>query len=171
MKALSKIAVGAVAAVGLGFAAAAFSHGPGMGYGGYGMGYGPGGGYGMGMHGPYGGRGFGPGMHGPYGFGGYSEATLNEQLTSLKDELKITGEQAQAWEAFENAVRNQAKSVADLRATMYASRFNPQAHDAIMQQRFAGIQAVQKARTDLYNVLTDEQKAAFDRVGPYGYCG
>ena len=153
MKALSKIAVGVVAAVGLGFAAAAFSHGPGMGYGGYGMGYGPGGGY---------------GMDGPYGFGGYSEATLNEQLTNVKNELKITEAQTQAWNAFETAVRNQAKSVADMRATMYASRSNPQAHYAIMQQRYAGIQAVQKARTDLDKVLTDEQKAAF--VGSYGYC-
>jgi LTXXQ motif family protein len=169
MKALSKIAVGAVVAVGLGFAAVAFAHGPGMGYGwggGYGMGA-YGGGYGM--HGPYGGGGFGQGMRGPYG--GYNEQTLNENLSSLKSDLKITKEQTQAWETFETAVHNQAKSVAELRATMYAAQANPEAHYAIMQQRFAGIQAVQKARADLYNVLTAEQKEVFDRPGPYGYRG
>jgi LTXXQ motif family protein len=164
MKTFSKIAVGAVAVIGLGFAVAAFSQGPG-----YGMGYGPG--YGMGMHGPYGGGGYGPGMRGPFGFGGYNEQTLNENLTSLKSDLKITEEQAKAWEAFETAVRNQAKSVADMRATMYAGQANPEARYAIMQQRFAGIQAIQKARADLDNVLTAEQKEVFDRPGPNGYRG
>lgn len=168
MKAFSKIAVGAVVAVALGFAAVAFAHGPGMGYG-WSGGYGMGAGYGM--HGPYGGAGFGPGMRGPYGFGGYNEQTLNENLSSMKRDLKITAEQAKAWEAFEAAVRSQAKSMADLRATMYAAQANPEAHYAIMQQRFAGIQAVQKARADLYSVLTVEQKKAFDRPGPYGYRG
>lgn len=163
MKALSKIAVGAVVAVGLGFAAVAFAHGPGMGWGGYGMG--PNGGYGM--HG----GGFGPGMRGAYG--GFSEQTVNENLAGLKSDLKITKEQAKAWEAFEAAVRNQAKSAAELRASMYATRANPEAHYAIMQQRFEGIQAVQKARADLYNALTAEQKQVFDRPGPgpYGYRG
>lgn len=175
MKTVSKIAVGTVVAVGLGLAAVAFAHGPGMGYGGYGMGYGPGAGYGMGYGtgghmGPWGG-GYGPGMHGRYGFGGYGAEGADARLTNLKQELKITKNQTKAWEAFEAAVRNQAKSVTNLREAMYASRANPEAHYAIMQQRFAGLQAVEKARTELYGVLTAEQKAAFDRPGPYGYRG
>jgi hypothetical protein len=167
MKALSKIAVGTVAAVGLGFAAVAFSQGPGMGYGqggAPGMGMHGGNGGGNGMHGPYAGAGFG-GMHGPYGFAG-DEKTLNERLTGLKGDLKITGEQAKAWEAFETAVRNQAKSVAELRASMQTGTISPEAHNTIMQQRFAGQQTVQKARSDLYGALTTEQKAVFDRAGP-----
>lgn len=173
MKTLSKIAVGTVVAVGLGFAAVTFAHGPGMGYGGYGMGYGPGAGYGMGYGpgghmGPWGG---GYGMHGPYGFGGYGPEGADARLANLKQELKITKNQTKAWEAFEAAVRNQAKSVGDLREAMYASRGNPEAHYAIMQQRFAGLQAVQKARTELYGALTAEQKTVFDRPGPYGYRG
>jgi hypothetical protein len=181
MKALSKIAVGAVAAVGLGFAAVAFSHGPGMGYGGMGyggMGYGPGGGYGMGMqgpygggygmHGPYAGAGFG-GMHGPNGFAGYDEKTLSDRLTSLKGDLKITKEQTKAWETFEAAVRNQAKSWEGIRESMQAGQVTPESHYALMQAQFAGREAVWKARADLYSVLTNEQKAQFDGAGPGPY--
>jgi len=180
MKAISKIAVGVVAAVGLGFAAAAFSHGPGMGYGG-GMGYGPGGGQGMGMtggygmHGPYAGGGYGA-MHGPNGFAGYDEQTLNDRLANLKTELKITNEQAKAWEAFETAVRTQAKSMVDMQTAMHSGQLTPEAHNALMQQRFAGREAVWKARGELVSVLTDEQKARFNRIraGSYGrgdFCG
>jgi Spy/CpxP family protein refolding chaperone len=40
---------------------------------------------------------------------------------------------------------------------------NPDAHIAFMEQRLEGLKAVQKARTDLYSVLTPEQKAIADR--------
>ena len=38
-----------------------------------------------------------------------------------------------------------------------------QAHIAFMEQRLAGMKAIQKARADLYQVLTPEQKAIFDK--------
>ena len=46
-----------------------------------------------------------------------------------------------------------------------------QARVAHMEQRLAGMKEVQKARTELYKVLTPEQKAAFDRHGPHGRHG
>ena len=165
MKTLSKIAVGTVAAVGLGFAAVAFSQG-------HGMGYGPGGGPGMGMHGNGAGmHGYGAGMQGQHRFGGYGMASMDAQLTSLKTELKITENQTKVWEAFETSVRNQAKAMTDMHASMQAGQPTPDTHIGIMEQRLAGMKAVQKARTDLYNVLTSEQKAVFDRAGPYGHRG
>lgn len=176
MKTVSKIAIGIVAAVGIGFAVISFAHGPGMGYG---MGYGPGGGYGMGPHGggygmgmhAWGGGGYGPGMRGPAGFGGYGEASMETHLSTLKDELKLTEKQTKAWNAFEAAVNDQAKAMAGAYATMQPGQPDPEARIAFMEQRLAGMKAVQKARTDLYDVLTPEQKAVFDRPGPYGYRG
>jgi hypothetical protein len=156
MRTLSKIALGTAAAVGLGFAAMAFSQGPGLG-----GGYGPG----MGMHG------YGAGMQGPRGFGGYGAASMESQLTSLKSELKLAENQAKAWEAFETAVRSQAASMAGMYATMRAGQPNPDAHIAIMEQRLAGMKAVQKARTDLYDALTPEQRTVFDNAGPCRYRG
>ena len=159
MKTLSKIAVATGAAVGLALAAAAFAHGPGYGYG-------PGGdghhGYGYGHHGY--GQGFG--MMGRYGGGPgagpcFDAATIDARLDAIKDELKLTAKQTPAWEAFENAVRTQAQTMT---AGPRGSR-DRDVHIAFMEQRLAGMKAVQKARTDLYNVLTPEQKVVADRYG------
>jgi Spy/CpxP family protein refolding chaperone len=152
MKALSKIAVGAVATAGIGLAAVALAQGPGFGPG-------PGGGYGA-------------GMHGPHRFGGHGPqdgASVDAHLNTLKSELKLTGNQTKVWETFEKAVRNQAQTMTEARASMPAGQQNPDAHIAFMEQRLAGMKTVQKARTDLYNVLTSEQKAVADRFfgGPH----
>ncbi len=155
MKTLSKLVIGAVAGAGIALAATTFAHGPGFGYG-YGLGYGMGG-YGMGMHG-----GFGPGM-GMYGMHGFGPGAWGAGLDSLKTELKLTGKQTAAWDAFETAVRGQRDSMIAAHNAMWSTGPNPEAHIAFMQQRLDSLKAVQKARTDLYNVLTPEQKAVADR--------
>ena len=178
MKTLSKLVIGAVAGVGIALAAVTYAHGPGYGSGpggyGYGMGmHGPGGyGYGPGMHGPggygygpgmHGASGFGPGMgmHGPQGFGG--PGAMGARLDSLKSELKLTGDQTKAWDAFASAVQTQTQSMLATHNAMHATAPNPDTHIAFMEQRLNGMKAVQKARTDLYNVLTPEQKAIADQ--------
>lgn len=143
MNTFSKIAVGAVAAAGLSLAAVALGASPGMGHG-------KGGGPGMGMHGGHG-------------------AGVETNLSTLKSELKLTGNQTKAWDAFETAVRGQAKTMTDMHTSMQAGQHNPDAHIAIMEQHLAGMKTVHKARTDFYNVLTPEQKAVFDRTGPHNH--
>ena len=158
MNTLSKLAIGAVAGAGIALAAATFAHGPGFGYGpGYGYGMG---GYGMGMHGA-GGFGPGMGMYGMHGFGG--PGASGTRLDGLKSELKLTGKQTAAWDAFESAVRGQTESMLATHNAMRTTGPNPDAHIAFMEQRLEGMKAVQKARTDLNKVLTPEQKAIADR--------
>jgi Spy/CpxP family protein refolding chaperone len=140
MKTFAKIVIGTVAGVGIALTAAAFAQGPGYGHG-------PGGyGHTMGMHGP------GGGMHGPQGYGGAGKVD-----THLK-----------AWEAFEKSVRNQVQTMHEGRTAMRSGGQNPDAHIAFMEQRLEGMKAVQKARTDLYAVLTPEQKSVIDRYGFHG---
>lgn len=146
MKSFSKIAVITLAAAGVGLAVTAYARGPG------------------GDCGP------GAGMRGAHGFGGHG-ASVETHLDTLKSELKLTGNQTKAWEAFETAARDQGKSMEAAHSSMQAGQHTPDAHIAIMEQRLAGMKTVQKARTDLYNVLTPEQKTVFDRAGPHGRHG
>jgi Spy/CpxP family protein refolding chaperone len=159
MKTFSKIVIGTVAGVGIALTAAAFAQGPGFGHG-------PGGyGHAMGMHGP-GGFGPGGGMHGPQGFGG--TGMVDTKLDAIKSDLKLTDDQTKAWEAFEKSVRNQVQSMHEGRTAMRSGGQNPDAHIAFMEQRLVGMKAVQKARTDLYAVLTPDQKSVIDRYGFHG---
>lgn len=168
MKNLSKLVIGAVAGVSIALAAATFAHGPGFGYGMGGYGMGPGmmggyGGYGMGMHG-----GYGPGMMHGQGFGG--PGAMGTRLDTLKGELKLSGDQTKAWDTFETAVRGEVKSMIATHEAMHTTGPNPDAHVALMEQRLTNIKTVQKARTDLYQVLTPEQKTVADRYwtgGPH----
>jgi len=166
MKTLFKLVMGAVAGVGITLAVVVYAHGPGTFEPGMGMMHGPGGfGPGMGMHGP-GGFGPGMGMHGPQGFGG--PGAVDTHLNAIKSELKLTSNQTKAWDAFETAVHNQAQTMLTSHGQMQAGAHNPDAHIAFMEQRLEGMKSVQKARTDLYNVLTSDQKAVIDRCGFHG---
>jgi len=150
----AKVIVGVVAGLGIAVTAATFAHDPGTGPmpHGYGM---------MGMHGA---GGMGPGM----GMGMMQGMPGTARLDALKSELKLTADQTKSWDAFEAAVRSQRQAMIATHAAMQASGPNPDAHIALMEQRLAGMKAVQKARTDLYKVLTPEQKAIFDRNGTCG---
>jgi Spy/CpxP family protein refolding chaperone len=172
MRTLSKIVVTTATAIGITLAAAAYAHGPGFGYGqGAGM-MGPqGGGPGYGMQGMHGGE-PGYGMHGMYGGGpGYGmhggagpclgEETIDARLDAIKNELNLTADQTKAWKAFENAIRTQVQAVTEAHPGQWSQ--DADEHIAFMEKRLEGMKAVQKARTDVYNVLTPEQKAVLDR--------
>lgn len=142
MKTLSKLAVGTLVALGIAASTAVLAHG-----------YGP-----MFSQGPHG---FGPMGQCQYGGPGAG-------LDSLKTELKLTAKQEAAWKTFENAVRNQIASHGyGPGHPMTGGADAMQAHIAFMQQRLAGMQTIQKARTDLYQILTPEQKTVLDRYGPH----
>ena len=145
MKTTGKIALGILAGLGVAASAAVLAqgHGPMMGHGSM-MGHGP---EANCMAG-------GPEAH----------------LGTLKTELKLTAQQESAWQAFEKTVRAQMSAHAAGPTT--AKDADPmQARVAHMEQRLAGMKEVQKARTDLYKVLTPEQKAVFDRHGPHSRHG
>ncbi len=163
MRTLSKIVVATATAIGITLAVAAYAHGPGFGYGqGAGM-MGPyGGGPGYGMHRMYGG-GPGYGMHGMYGGAGpcLGAETIDARLDAIKSELNLTAEQTKVWKAFENAVRTQVQTMTEEHPGWQSQ--NVDEHIAFMEKRLEGMKAVQKARSDVYKVLTPEQKAVLDR--------
>jgi len=115
---------------------------------------------------------YGPMMgHGQGGFGPMANCQNGgpgARLDSLKTELKLTAKQEPAWQAFEQTVRAQMTAHA-ARHPMAQGTDRMQEHIAFMEQRLAGMKAIQKARADLYQVLTPEQKAVFDQHGPRGW--
>ena len=90
------------------------------------------------------------------------------QTLAQSGTLADYGNQTKAWDSFEKAVRSQTEAMFETRAQMRAGAQNPDAHITFMEQRLEGMKAVQKARTDLYKVLTPEQKAIADRYGFQG---
>jgi len=178
------IAAGIAAATAIAYAAPPAGFGPGsagcafgdagpgmMGYGGRGggamgpgmMGYGgPRGGYGPGMMGGWGPRGgFGPGATG--GPVAHREA----RIAFLKQELKITADQESAWETYATQVKAQAATMEKFRtqapttAQSAPERIEQRAEFA--KRRAEQVKALSTAVTDLYAVLTPEQKTIADR--------
>lgn len=195
-----KILTGVAAAVGL-VAATAFVHadpsggfGPG-GWGGEHMGAGmmhQGGGYGpgmMGYGGPHGGygpgtaagapcEGFGPGATAGAG----PVAHMEQRLSFLKNELKITPDQESAWNAYAGQAKAQATTMEAFHAQPPIAAQSPaeriEQHAARMNLRAKQVTAMSASLKDLYAVLTPEQKAVADRnfggrrisqAGPRGY--
>ena len=85
------------------------------------------------------------------------------RLSELKSELNLTTEQQSAWETFERTVRSQQAAHEAGHAQMHAGGNPMENRMEHMEQRIAGMQAVTKARDDLYKVLTPEQKTVADR--------
>lgn len=94
-----------------------------------------------------------------------------EHLSNLKSELKLTAAQQPAWDAFEKTVKEQIGN--HPHHQKMAEGADPmQAKIDFMEQRLAGMKAIQKARNDLISVLTPEQKAIFDKHHkPYSHHG
>jgi protein CpxP len=87
-----------------------------------------------------------------------------QHLSKLKTDLKLTAAQQPAWDSFEKTVKEQMGK--HPRDHKLAEGSDPmQAHIAFMEQRLAGMKAIQKARADLYQSLSPEQKAIFDKEG------
>lgn len=158
MKITTRFAAVSLAVLTLGLAGAVAAH-PGMG-----QGMGPG--MGQGMHG-----GMRGGMAGPQ-----TPAEFTARLSDLKSALKITEAQEGAWQAFSAASQQQFEQRQALRAQMQAQMQNATPADraaqyeAMKTARETHFAARNKALTDLYAVLTPEQKAVADQQlrGPHG---
>ncbi|MDH4061836.1 MAG: Spy/CpxP family protein refolding chaperone [Aquincola sp.] len=135
--------------------------GPCGGPGGGGAGYGP---MGM-MHG-----GFGPGARG--GMWGGGMGFMSEQnLAAFKTQLAITVQQEPAWTAFATKAAEQASLMQAAREQHWkdaGADTTPPArmaqHLGLMSQHLAGMQAVSTAMSELYAVLTPEQRGTADRL-------
>ena len=157
MKITTRFAAVSLAVLTLGLAGAVAAH-PGMG-----MGQGMGPGMGQGMRG---------GMAGPQ-----TPAEFTARLSDLKTALKITEAQEGAWQAFTAVSQQQFEQRQALRAQMQAQMQNATPADraahyeAMKTARDTHFAARSKALTDLYAVLTPEQKAVADQQlrGPYGH--
>lgn len=160
--------------------------GMGMGMGmGYGMGRGMGPGMGMGPGacvdetacpgmGP--GNGRGPGYGRGYGPGGNATpgAFLENRLSGLKSELKITGAQEGAWNAYADEAKKQAEAMVKLHETMRESTAATQPErmelrNQMWKAREARHDALTTKTKELYAALTPEQRSIADRrLGGFG---
>jgi hypothetical protein len=114
----------------------------------------------MGMH--QGGMG-----HGMGGMGAGNVATAN--LDQLKAQLAITAEQETAWQAFAKQASEQSKQMQAIhvehrQATDLTAPAMMSLRVGAMTQRLAGLQAMSTALTDLYSVLTPQQRTTADRL-------
>lgn len=147
---------------------------------------GPGGGMGRGMMGP--GYGMGPGMMGQgYGMGsgmmgpgmmgrgggpGQKEGYVEGRIAFLKTELKITPDQAKLWDAYADALRAGAKTMAGMHAamtTIMTATALPERLDAaetVMTERLEAFKQAKAAALPLYAALSAEQKASADALMP-----
>ena len=90
-------------------------------------------------------------------------------LAQLKTDLAITAAQEAAWQAFAGKAAEQAAQMQTLREQHRAAGAPTTAPEQMslrighMTQRLAGMQAMNTALTDLYAVLTPEQRKLADQ--------
>jgi hypothetical protein len=119
------------------------------------------------------------GMMGPGIDGMATIDRIEGRIAFLRTELKITDTQADAWNAFADALRANAKKLDQLRASMMpksgdAQQQAPAMADRLDQQeqwllaRLEGIRTMKAAFTKLNETLSDEQKkTANDLLAPH----
>ena len=94
---------------------------------------------------------------------------IEGRIAFLRAELNITEAQASAWNAFADAMRTNAKKLAEVRASMMArldagQQQAPTMAERLDQQersllaRLEGTQALKSAVTNLYGTLSEDQK-------------
>ena len=102
---------------------------------------------------------------------------IEGRLAFIKAELKITDAQAQQWNAFADAVRGNVGSMAEMRESMMGGQGAPATlperlsrEDKLVTAHLAALKKAEEAVTQLYGVLTDDQKKVADTivVGPMG---
>ncbi len=132
----------------------------------------------MGPGGPGAWQGAGPGSHmwggGPGGWWDGPDAMdsrIDGRLAFLKAELKITDAQNAAWDKVAAAVRASTESMVDRMKSVFAGDQKdttlPQRLDIqeqFMTARLDEIKQVKSALTDLYAVLSDDQKKEADNL-------
>jgi len=100
------------------------------------------------------------------------------RLAFIKAELKITDAQAPQWNVFAEAVRRNAGSMAEMGKSMMGGGQGAPAtlperlarEDKLVAAHLAALKKTEDAITQLYGVLTDDQKKVADTivVGPMG---
>ena len=94
------------------------------------------------------------------------------RIAFLRTELKITEAQATAWNAFADALRANAKSLGEMRASMMGrgdATSNTLVDRLALQEkwlaaRLEGTRAIKSALTNLSGTLSDEQKKTADEL-------
>lgn len=119
---------------------------------------------GMGMMGS--GAGGGMGM----GLGMATIDRVEGRIAFLHAELKITDAQSTAWKAFADALRANAKSLGEVRASMSGMDAQQSLVERLALQekwlaaRLEGTRTIKTALTNLIGVLSDEQKKTADEL-------
>jgi hypothetical protein len=103
---------------------------------------------------------------------------IDGRLAFIKAELKITDAQVSQWNAFAEAVRGNVGAMAEMRKLMVSGQGAPAAtlperlarEDKLVTAHLAAIKKTEEAVTQLYAVLTDDQRKVADTivVGPMG---
>ena len=93
------------------------------------------------------------------------------RIAFLRAELRITDAQANAWNAFAEALRANARKLAEVRAGAMAQRSGGQtlgqrldAQEQWLTVRLEGTRALKAAFAPLWNALSDEQKKSADEL-------
>jgi hypothetical protein len=121
------------------------------------------------------------GMMHMIGMMGPGMATIDRvdgRIAFLRTELKITDAQASAWSAFADALRTNAKTLGEVRASMMpqpGSSAQPQSstlaarldlQERWLLARLEGTRTIKTAFTNLHGTLSDEQKKTADELLP-----
>jgi hypothetical protein len=94
------------------------------------------------------------------------------RIAFLRTELKITDAQSSAWNAFADALRTNAKSLGEVRASMMPQQGGAQQslidrltlQEKWLAARLEGTRAIKSALTNLVSTLSDEQKKTADEL-------
>jgi len=95
---------------------------------------------------------------------------IEGRIAFLRTELKITDAQTSAWNAFADALRANAKSLGEVRASMMAGATPQTLLDRLTLQekwlaaRLEGTRAIKAALTNLVGTFSDEQKKMADEL-------
>jgi hypothetical protein len=139
----------------------------------------------MGMMGPRGMMGYGGPGSWMMGRGDFSQAMCNAmanhiegRLAYIKAELKITDAQADLWNTYATAARNNANAMRAHCTTMMSRGSGSAAtlldrldqHEQLMAAQLDAVRAMDKVLKPLYAGLTDSQKKTADQLfwGPMG---
>ena len=111
------------------------------------------------------------------GMGGMGTIDRVEGLIAfLRTELKITDAQGAAWNTFADALRANAKSLGEVRASMMSQPSAPpqglvdrlSLQEKWLAARLEGTRAIKSALTNLVGTLSDDQKKTADQLfGPH----
>jgi len=95
---------------------------------------------------------------------------IEGRIAFLRTELKITDAQTSAWNAFADALRANAKSLGEVRASMMAGAAPQTLLDRLTLQekwlaaRLEGTRAIKSALTNIVGTFSDEQKKLADEL-------